>query len=156
MEILVAITIFAFFISLFTVGMGNNINDGINFRKSTQMANLAQLILEQNQAHPPKIDPAKNTDLITKAFEDNPNFQYTLKFSPIKIPSLAALKGEQEGGEKKGQDQAEQMIFEQITQNLEKMILQLEVTVTDLTTKETYITSTWLYNQEVKVEIKGF
>src|SRR5690606_1834503 len=139
-----------------------------------------QLLCERkiNEIH---LDPPKFTNVTenfkeTKSFEKDPsgedysNYEYTLELKKLTIPDFAQLFSQKDGTTEEAQDSyegdyynentksqrntsLETMVFEQLRKNIEKIIWQVRVTVTNKETKYSFSLSTWVTNYNEKVQL---
>jgi prepilin-type N-terminal cleavage/methylation domain-containing protein len=169
-EVLIAITLFAFFITAFLTSQGYNVTDS---QLSEEQLNLQQLCERKiNELHldPPKFQNIIGTLKETKTFEekDYANFEYTLEIKKLTIPDFAQLftqKGNSENPDSVStspnnanrNSTIEKMVFDELKKNVEKIIWQARVTVTNKETKLSYSLSTWLTNYGERIQLNvGF
>jgi prepilin-type N-terminal cleavage/methylation domain-containing protein len=175
-EVLIAITLFAFFVTAFLTAQGYNVSDS---ELSEEQLNLQQLCERKiNELHldPPKFQNILGTSKETKTFEekDLSGFEYTIEIKKLTIPDFAQLFGQKggvsddakeadagdymaEGNANKRNSGMEKMVFEELKKNIEKIIWQARVTVTNKETKYSYTLSTWLTNYNEKIQLNiGF
>jgi hypothetical protein len=126
---------------------------------------------------PPKFQNILGTLKETKTFEekDLSSFEYTLEIKKLTIPDFAQLFGQKGSVSEEAQDAyegnymnqssssskrnsgLEKMVFEELKKNIEKIVWQARVTVTNKETKYSYSLSTWLTNYNEKIQINvGF
>ncbi len=174
-EVLIAITLFAFFTTAFLTSQGYNVSDS---ELSEQQLILQQLC--ERKINELYLDPLKFQNIMgsglkeTKTFEEKDlnGYEWTLEVKKLTIPDFAQLFGQKGGVSQEGQDAyegdymnqtqgrnsgLEKMVFEELRKNIEKILWQARVTVTNKETKYSYTLSTWLtnYNERIQINV-GF
>jgi hypothetical protein len=113
----------------------------------------------------------------TKTFEDKDlsNFEYTLEVKKLTIPDFGQIFGQKGNVSEEGQGAysgnymnqnssgsnrnaaLEKMVFDELKKNIEKIVWQAKVTVTNKETKYSYSLATWLtnYNERIQLNV-GF
>ena len=125
---------------------------------------------------PPKFQNISRSLKETKTFEENDlkDYEYTLEIKKLTIPDFAQLFGQKGGVSQEGQDayegdylnekssgqrnsSLEKMVFEELKKNIEKIVWQARITVTNKETKYSYSLATWLtnYNENIQLNV-GF
>lgn len=176
-EVLIAITLFAFFTTAFLTSQGYNVSDSELSEQQLILQQLCERKINELHLDPPKFQNIMGSGLKeTKKFEekDLSNFEYTLEVKKLTIPDFAQLFGQKGGVDQEGQDAyegdyfnenntsqrnsgLEKMVFEELKKNIEKIVWQARVTVTNKETKYSYTLSTWLtnYNERIQLNV-GF
>lgn len=176
-EVLIAITLFAFFITAFLTAQGFNVSDSQLSEEQLMLQQLCEKKINELHLDPPKFQNLTSSGLKeTKAFEekDLSNFEYTLEIKKLTIPDFAQLFGQKDGVSEEGKESyegdylddanknqrnsgVEKMVFEELKKNIEKIVWQARVTVTNKETKYSYSLSTWLtnYNEPIQLNV-GF
>jgi prepilin-type N-terminal cleavage/methylation domain-containing protein len=176
-EVLIAITLFAFFVTAFLTSQGYNVSDSQLSEEQLMLQNLCERKINELFLDPPKFQNILGTLKETKTFEekDLSNFEYTLEIKKLTIPDFAQLFGQKGNVSEEAQDAyegdymnqssssskrnsgLEKMVFEELKKNIEKIVWQARVTVTNKETKYSYSLSTWLTNYNEKIQINvGF
>ena len=106
-------------------------------------------------AAPPELRHTLTLGKDEGVFDSDNNYSYVVQFKSFTVPDLNKLK-EAKSDENPNPNKAmlEKAIANNFKENLEKLLWQLEVTVKEKDTGETLVLSTWLYNQDAKVQIK--
>jgi hypothetical protein len=175
--VLIAITLFAFFVTAFLTSQGYNVSDSQLSEEQLMLQNLCERKINELFLDPPKFQNILGTLKETKTFEekDLSNFEYTLEIKKLTIPDFAQLFGQKGNVSEEAQDAyegdymnqssssskrnsgLEKMVFEELKKNIEKIVWQARVTVTNKETKYSYSLSTWLTNYNEKIQINvGF
>ena len=175
-EVLIAITLFAFFVTAFLTAQGYNVSDSELSESQLMLQQLCERKINELHLDPPKFQNILGTSKETKTFEekDLSGFEYTIEIKKLTIPDFAQLFGQKggvsedakeadagdymsEGNANKRNSGMEKMVFEELKKNIEKIIWQARVTVTNKETKYSYTLSTWLTNYNEKIQLNvGF
>lgn len=150
-EVMIALAIFGVFITAFVSGQGGNLLDSTYMREEQRLFNLANNKLMEITNNPPEFSESLTTNIDTKTFEDNDNYEWSVEFKTFEIPEFAAATGQEEVPE---EQQAQQRIYSRVKENLEKMLWQVRVTVKNKTTDESKSLSTWLQNDKATVRFQ--
>lgn len=161
-EVLIAVTIFGVFVAAFLTGQGHNIQDSIMIKEELNMRNLAEMKINEVMLNPPEFTESLTNSKETKKFELEglKNYSYTLIYKKIELPDFSQLIGKKDGDEDdQGQDQQmgdqniQKVVMEKMKVNLEKIIWQVQVTITNTDTGFTYVVSSWITNPKAQVEL---
>jgi prepilin-type N-terminal cleavage/methylation domain-containing protein len=175
-EVLIAITLFAFFVTAFLTAQGFNVSDSQLSEEQLMLQQLCERKINELYLDPPKFQNLTNGLKETKTFEekDLAGFEYTLEIKKLTIPDFAQLFGQKGGVSQEGKDayegdymnennsgqrnsNMEKMVFEELKKNIEKIVWQARVTVTNKETKYSYTLATWLTNYNEKIQLNiGF
>jgi len=160
MEVMIAISIFAIFATVFVTGQGYNLLDSSKLKDEMIMKDLCENKINEIIINSPELRDSLTLSKETKDFENNKDYKYTIEYKKFFVPDMSKITG---GGEEKGkpkeetpQEQMEKRIFNVFKQNMEKMIWQVEVTVTNKNNDSQFKLSSWLYNQNADVQIGQF
>ncbi|MGZ3788695.1 MAG: type IV pilus modification PilV family protein [Bacteriovorax sp.] len=158
MEVMIAISIFAVFATVFVTGQGYNLLDSSKLKEEMLMKDLCENKINDIIVNPPELRDALTLAPETKDVESNPDYQYTVEYKKFFVPDMSKITGEEEekSKEESAQDQMEKRIFKVFKENMEKMIWQVEVTVKNKNSDSKFRLSTWLYNQNADVQIGQF
>lgn len=175
-EVLIAITLFAFFVTAFLTAQGYNVSDSELSEQQLVLQQLCERKINELYLDPPKFQNISTELKETKKFDENElaAFEYTLEIKKLTIPDFAQLFGQKDGVSEDGQNAyegnyldegnknkrnsaLEKLVFEELKKNIEKMVWQARVTVTNKETKYSYSLSTWLTNYNEKIQLNvGF
>jgi prepilin-type N-terminal cleavage/methylation domain-containing protein len=175
-EVMIAITLFAFFVTAYLTSSGYNVEDSRISEEQLMLQQLAERKINELVLDPPKFSNSTQDSKETKKFEESElsNYEYTLEIKRLTIPDFAQLFAQQDStteeakdsydgdyfnDSQKGQRNAavEKMIFEELRKNIERILWQARVTVTNKETKYSFTLSTFLtnYNERVQLNV-GF
>jgi prepilin-type N-terminal cleavage/methylation domain-containing protein len=175
-EVLIAITLFAFFVTAFLTAQGYNVSDSQLSEQQLVLQQLCERKINELYLDPPKFQNISTELKETKKFDESElaEFEYTLEIKKLTIPDFAQLFGQKGGVSEDGQNAydgnymdegnksqrnsaLEKLVFEELKKNIEKMVWQARVTVTNKETKYSYSLSTWLTNYNEKIQLNvGF
>lgn len=157
-EVLIALTLFLTFILAFILGQESNKNKSIMLKEDVNLHNLAEYKMNEVLLNPPQFSNATESDVESKNFEleDYKHYKYTIKFKKLTVPNLTQLTGESDdgGGQDTVSDQSiQKMVYEKLKTNIEEILWQVNVTVTNTETDYSYELSSWIINEEAKVDV---
>lgn len=155
-EVMIALTVFSVFIAAYVTTQGYNIADSIQMKEEVILKELCENIINDIVVNPPEFREALTLAPDVKTIEDNEMFERSITYKRFKIPDLSKITGksggDEEGGEEApGQGGIEGMIFKQIQENMEEVLWQVEVKVTNKETGFHYALTTWLLNDKAEV-----
>lgn len=159
MEVMIAMAIFAVFATAFVTGEGYNLLDSGKLKDEMLMKDFAENKINEIIINPPELREALTLTKETKDVDGNNNYQYTVEYKKFFVPDMNKIMGQDENAQKNEESpesQMEKRIFKVFKDNMEKMIWQVEITVKNKTNDSSFKLSTWLYNQNVDVQIGAF
>lgn len=176
LEVMIAITLFAFFITAYLTGQGYNIEDSRLSEEQLILQQLAERKINELVLDPPKFSNATADFKETKTFEeaDFKNYEYTMEIKKLTIPDFAQLFAQKGAASEEAQDAnegdyfaegtkgqrnaaLEKMVFEELKKNIERVLWQARVTITNKETKYNFTLSTFLTNHNEKIQLNiGF
>lgn len=152
-EVMIATAIFAVFSVAFFSGIGHNLFTSMTFKDEIMIAELTESKLNELLISPPEFrESLTEAAQETKAFEDFPDFEYTVKMAKFFVPDMSKIQGQAEGEE---QDPMQARIYEQIKKNMEEILWQLSVKVKHKPTGKTFELTSWLINEKAQVNVQG-
>ena len=173
---MIAMTLFSFFVVAFLTSQGYNVADSALSEEQLKLQSLAEMQINDLIINPPKFTNADATLKETKQFEDKnfSGYEYTLELKKLTIPDFAQLFAQKDGATEAAAEATEsdyyndanksqrnsgleKMIFEELKKNIEKVVWQARVTVTNKETNYSFTLSTFLtnYNERIQLNI-GF
>ncbi len=177
LEVMIALTLFSIFIASYLVSQGYNVSDSALNEEQLMLQQLCELKLNELYMNPPKFINITSELKETKKFEESEfsNYEYTLEIKKITLPDFGQMFGQKgnagEEAEQENEDNdyfndankgnrksnVEKMVFDTLKKNIEKIIWQARITVTNKETKYSYALSTYLtnYNEQIQLQI-GF
>ncbi|MBI2521176.1 MAG: prepilin-type N-terminal cleavage/methylation domain-containing protein [Bdellovibrio sp.] len=163
LEVMIALTIFAVFAVMFVAGQSGNLADSLQMREESLLRILCVNKINEILNSPPEFNEQLTLSKEKKTFEDYPEYEYTLEYKKLKIPDLSKLAGKQSDEETDTTDESEQTsaslnttVLKNIKENLQNMVWQVRVTVTNKKTGFFYSLAAWPPNKNAKVKFDGF
>lgn len=154
LEVLIAMTIFATFITAFVAVQGNNLRDSTTMREEQILQRLCENKLSEITLHPPAFSESLTLTPETKTFEEYPDYQYTVTYKRLEIPEYNQVQGLDPNEEQQDQNRMlEKKVYDQVAKIVKEALWQVEVLVENKQTKYQFELSTWLRNRAAKVEI---
>lgn len=154
-EVMIALFLFAVFMAVFATTQGYNVSDSFNMKEELVLSELCKNELNKIVLEPPKtfgpslfIGPGD-----TRPIEGNENYNRTIKYKEFFLPDFNKLQGMESGQASSGY---EAKIYQEVKTNLQKMIYQVEVTVTNKETGFSYTLSTFIQDANATVQLMGF
>lgn len=156
-EVMIAMTIFAVFISTFLMSQGTNITGSIQMAEDISMHNLAESKMNEVLLNPPNFSNALENDIESKNFEeeDYKTFKYTIQYKKLEIPNLNELMGETEQDDPSSESKnnaIKKMVFDKLKKNMEEMVWQVKVTITNTENNYMYELTSWITNSKAKMD----
>ncbi len=176
LEVMIAITLFAFFATAYLTGQGYNVEDSRLSEEQLVLQQLAERKINELVLDPPKFTNATANFKETKTFDESEykNYEYTMEIKKLTIPDFAQLFAQKGAASDEAQDandgdyfaegtknqrnQAlEKLVFEELKKNIERVLWQARVTITNKETKYNFTLSTFLTNYNEKIQLNiGF
>lgn len=176
LEVMIAITLFAFFVTAYLTGQGYNVEDSRLSEEQLVLQQLAERKINELVLDPPKFSNATADFKETKTFEESEfkNYEYTMEIKKLTIPDFAQLFAQKgaasdeaqeandgdyfaEGTKNQRNQALEKLVFEELKKNIERVLWQARVTVTNKETKYNFTLSTFLTNYNEKIQLNiGF
>lgn len=168
LEVMIALTMFAIFISAFLVSQGYNVSDSALSEEQLKLHMLCEQKIQEILINPPKFTNALVDLKETKTFEekDFSNYSWTIEWKKLKVPDFGkifasnAAQGEGEDNKYYDDDNkaqrnttVETMIFDKLKENIERIVWQVRLTVTNKETNYSYTLSRWVTNYDEPVQL---
>lgn len=171
-EVMIAITLFAFFITAFLTSQGYNVTDAALSEEQLTLQQLCEKKINELILNPPKFSNATANLKETKTFEekDYSGYEYTTELKPLIIPDFGQLFAQKDAATKDAKDDysgnyfndstkssrnstVEKMVFDELKKNIEKVVWQARITVTNKETKYSYSLSTLITNTNERIQL---
>jgi len=170
LEVMIAITLFAFFITAFLSSQGYNVADSALSEQQLMLQSLCEKKINELMLNPPKFTNANQDTKETKPFDekDLSDYEWTLELKKLTIPDFGALFAQKNAKEASGNsdnnylangNQAqrnstlEKMVFDELKKNIERILWQARITVRNKQTDYTYSLSTFITNYNEKIQL---
>lgn len=156
-EVMIAMTIFALFITAFLMSQGSNITSSVTMTEDLVMQGLAERKISEVLLDKPVFTNATENDVETKNFEEEEfkHYKYTIEFKKLKFPNfeqLTGLKSEDESNQPDKNAGVKKMVFDKLKKNMEEILWQVRVTITNTENDYKYSLSTWLTNDRAQFD----
>lgn len=158
-EVMIAVSIFAVFSTVFVTGFGYNLLDSGKLKEDILLKDFCENKINDIITNPPTLADSLTLSKETKDVENNSNYQTIVEYKKFFVPDMTKINdtsNESKSDEDNQQAAMEKRIFTVFKENMEKMIWQVEVTVKNKTSGETFKLDTWLYNPGADVKIGTF
>lgn len=166
-EVTIALVLLSIFAIAFLYGQSGNYNDSIRMRELLTLHRLTDSKIQEAIINLPQFSGATETDIKEGKFDgDYEDYSFQIHYQKFTIPNFEQImkaQTENKEGEEENQSQEEtatannsyiSVIYKKLQENLEKMIWQVEVIVTNNLTKETYRLSRWVRDPKAKIDAK--
>ncbi len=158
---------FSVFYLVYATSERINLLGSTQWQKEMVMLQLSEQIITDTLNKPPPLNDSLTLIPETKNFEDSQwqDYEYMVEWKRFELPSnfsdlLFSNPGSEDGKEEDANAAASnpnaavlKQVFTQVQTNLKNLIWQIQVTVTEKSTKEKYVLSTWFRNPEGKVQV---
>jgi prepilin-type N-terminal cleavage/methylation domain-containing protein len=156
LEVMIAVAIFTTFATVFVTGFGYSLVDSGKLKEDILIKDLCENKINDLITNPPTFSDALTLSKETKDIENFPDYQTTVEYKKFATPDMSKITGtsEEAATDEANQKAAmEKRIFTVFKENMEKMIWQVEVTVKNKFTGETFKLDAWLFNHNADVKI---
>jgi prepilin-type N-terminal cleavage/methylation domain-containing protein len=171
LEVMISLTLFGVFIAAYFMTQGYNISDSILNQEQLTLQMLAEKQMNEIIIKREKLTNAQVDLKETKTFEEKEysNYQWTLEYKKLEVPDFgkifsAAQGADGEAGEDAGDDTSNltsadkknslnQVIFDRLKDNLERILWQVRITVTNKETKYSFALSRWIVKYDEPVQL---
>ncbi len=168
LEVMIALTMFSIFISAFLVSQGYNVSDSALSEEQLKLHMLCERQMNEVLINPPRFTNALADLKETKTFEESDfsNYSWTIEWKKMKVPDFGkifAAQGNAAGGEENSylddgnranrNQSLERLVFDKLKENLERVMWQVRITVTNKETKYSYALSRWITNYEEPIQL---
>ena len=157
-EVMIALTIFAVFISTFLMSQGTNISNSIIMMEDVTLHNLAESKMNEIILDPPVFTNGLENNKKSKNFKDEgyKKYKYTIEYKKLEIPDLSQLMGQSEEQDNPNEDSKndaiKKMVFKKLKLNMEMILWQVKVTITNTESDYSYELSSWITNTEAVLD----
>jgi uncharacterized lipoprotein YehR (DUF1307 family) len=159
-EVITAVFLFALFITAFMTTQGNNITTSIRFKDELALKDIAEIQMQELILNPPedfrpsagKVNISTSTPKFEK-IDDYPDYQVAIQLFKVTIPEFEKITGQSEEENNPDEDQSMQKrIYDNFKKNMEQLVWQVLITVKHVPSEQSYDLSTWLYNQNGRLQ----
>jgi len=153
LEVLIALTIFAVFASVYSMSQGHNYMSSTILRQDLKLQELCNNKLNEILLNPPVLQDSLTLTEDVKSDENDRNIEYHVKYARFKIPDLNLILGTEDEDNSDTNQAMAKRIGEQIKKNIEDSIWQVQVTVVDKTNNRSLALASWLTNRKAKIKL---
>lgn len=152
-EVLFALAIFAAFLLGISTTISHNVSSSILMKEDMNLHNLAELKMNEVLLDKKEFTNATKNDVDSGNFEIEgmEKYKYEVKIRPTEFPDLSQIMG-QTDDESNTVDPVNKIIFEKLKKNLEEMIWQVNVKVTNTEEDYSYEINTWVNKTNPKLD----
>jgi len=156
-EVMIAMAIFAVYVTAIVLTQSTNLNDSARLSEDLNLHNLAELKMNEMLISDIKFTNATENDPETGNFEVDgfEKYKFEVKFKKFILPDYDAISGksdEDAQNDDNKQNALQKIVFDKMKVNIEKMIWQISVTVTNSESKEAYELISWIEDKNAKVD----
>ena len=160
LEIMIAMTVFSFFVTAFVTSQGNNLADSSNMRFEYELKNILEKEINEIIINPPEYTPGLliSTENNYKTIENFEEYESKIEWFEFKLPDLSQMsQGEQtDETTNNSQETVQTKILENVSKNLQSLLWQLKITVRHKDTQREMEATTWLINDKAAIKFEGF
>ena len=159
MEVMIYISIFAIFASVFVTGQGYNLLDSSSLKDEILLKDICENKINDIITNPPELRDSLTLSKNISIDEKNSNIEVSVQYKKFFVPDMKKIVGSQDDGSNKDvspQEQMETRLFSVFKSNMEKMIWQVEVSAKNKNNDSSFRLATWLYNTGADVQIGQF
>lgn len=170
LEVMIAITIFALFITAYMTSEGYNVLDSSLMRQELILQKLCKNKLMEVMLKPPAFNESLTLTAEVGNFAEQgyPEYEFKIEYKKLELPDLSKIQGggstsgnnaensTENSGENSGESggkNLQQMAFKILKDNIEEILWQVKVTVNEKGTDFPYSLSTLVTNEKAKVKI---
>ncbi len=157
-EVMIALLIFSVFaVSIISI-QSSNVTSSAILAEDLALHNLAELKMNEVLISRLKFTNATENDPDTGEIEVEgyENYKYTIEYKKMLLPDLSAIMGKSEDDnpyeEDSGSKRLEKMVFEKLKKNIEGVLWQVKVIITNSLTGEEYELNAWVENKDAKLD----
>ncbi len=153
LEVLIALLIFGIFAGSIIFRLGNNVTGSIQMAEDISLHNLAELKMNEVLISQKEFTNATENDVDTGNFdiEGYKQFKYKVEIKKNEFPNFSQLTGTEEEDQQES-SALQKLIFEKLKKNMEILVWQVKVTVTNTDTNYSYELNSWIENTGGKID----
>ena len=147
-EVMIAMAIFAVFITAFITAQGYNIADSTTLKEEIILRDLAEQKSNELIYDPPEFKEGLTLSPKTATFTENEDYTYRITYKRFELEIEKMLES---NDPEKTIPAGTKKVYSNITKNLKEIIWQAEIQIKSSISGNTLTVSTWLYNNDAKV-----
>ena len=112
-EVMMAMTIFAVFITAILMSQSANVNHSIRMEEDLNLHNLAEMKMNEVLLNPPKFTNATDNDVKTGTFDidDFKDYKFKVEFAKTKFPNFSQLIGSEDDDQESKDDATNRLVL---------------------------------------------
>lgn len=155
-EVMIALTIFATFSLAIISTQSFNIDSSVKMSSELLLHNFAEMKMNEALLGKREFTNATENDIDTGNIdiEGYKDYKFKIEYKKNKFPDFSQIMGKGEGEEENQDENAgmKKMIFNKLKVQLEQLIWQITVTITNPDGEE-YSMSSWVTNSKAKIKL---
>lgn len=155
-EVLIALAIFGAYSTVMILTQVSNKDRSIRMAQDLKLHNLAEMKMNEVLLTQKEFTNATEKDAETGNFEIEgyQNYAYKVEYKRNEFPDFSALMGqtEEESRQENSNAAVKKLIFEKLKNNIEEMVWQVKVTVTNTIDESSYELNSWVNNPKAKID----
>ncbi len=154
-EVMIAMAIFAVYVTAIVLTQTTNVNDSARMAEDLKLHNLAELKMNETLIADLKFTNATENDPESGAFEIEgfKNYKYLVEFKKLELPEFEAIMGKsEEDNAQQEVDVLKKTVYTKMKKNIEKIIWQVKVTVTNSLTGAKYELNSWVNDKNARID----
>jgi prepilin-type N-terminal cleavage/methylation domain-containing protein len=153
-EVLFALAIFSAFLLGISVTISHNVSSSILLKEDLNLHNLAELKMNEVLLGKREFTAATKADVDSGSFEIEglERYKFEVRISPTEFPDFSQIMGKSEDQEASSGDAIQKLIFDKLKKNLEEMIWQVNVKVTNTEDDYSYELHAWINKANPKLD----
>ena len=153
-EVMIALAIFAVYATAMIYSLTNNVTGSIQMAEDLELHNLAEMKMNEVLIGKKEFTNATENDPDTGQFEIEgyEKYKYKVEIKKLKLPELQQILGKTDEEGNSEDDAVQGLIFKKLQQNIEELIWQVKVTITNTETTYEYELNSWINKSNAKID----
>lgn len=153
LEVMIALGIFLAMATAFIDVQTANISSSIRMDSEVKLHNLAELKMNEVLLQKKEFTNATKNDVDAGAFEIEgfENYKYEVRITPMEFPDFSQLMGQEDDGTQPT-NSMQKIIFNKLKKNMEELIWQVNVKVTNTISTDEYELNSWVTKSNAKID----
>lgn len=153
-EVMIALTIFGVYVTAMIISQSNNVGSSIRMAEDLALHNLAEMKMSETLIGNKEFTNATENDVKTGNFtiEGYKNFKYKVSIKKTEFPDFSQIMGQSEDDEDQKASAVQKLIFEKMKKNVEEILWQVNVEVTNTDTEQSYELNSWINKSNAKID----
>lgn len=154
-EVMIALMIFGVYVTALIFSQSNNVSGSMKMASDLELHNLAEMKLNEILIRKKEFTNATENEVDSGAFEIEgyKNYKYEIKIRKNEFPDFAQIMGKSEDEDSDQNNSAlQKLIFDKMKKNVEEILWQVNVKVTNTNTDESYELNSWINKTNAKLD----